>query len=55
LADHHVRPLFADCVVNDDCADLSIGMLYRVLPDEAASDEALLRIVDDSGLGSSKN
>ncbi len=40
---------FAICVSNDSCDDLSIGMLYRVLPDAAASGEGLLRIVDDSG------
>jgi len=36
-------------VANDGCDDLSIGMLYRVLPDEAAAGEGLLRVVDDSG------
>ncbi len=45
----HVRPVFAVCVANDGCDDLSIGMLYRVLPDEAAASEDLLRVVDDSG------
>jgi hypothetical protein len=40
---------FAVCVANDGCDDLSVGMLYRVLPDEAASAEGLLRVVDDSG------
>jgi hypothetical protein len=40
---------FAVCVANDRCDDLSVGMLDRVLPDEAASAEGLLRVVDDSG------
>ena len=40
---------FAVCVVNDGSDDLSLGMLYRVLPDEVASVEGLLRVVDDSG------
>jgi hypothetical protein len=40
---------FAVCVANDGCDDLSVGMLYRVLPDETASAEGLLRVVDDSG------
>ncbi len=49
MADLPVRPVFAVCVANDDCDDLSVGMLYRVLPDETASGEGLLRVVDDSG------
>jgi hypothetical protein len=40
---------FAVCVENDGCDDLSAGMVYRVLPDEAAAGEGLLRVVDDSG------
>ena len=41
--------MFAVCVANDGCDDLSAGMLYRVLPDEGASVEGLLRVIDDSG------
>jgi hypothetical protein len=40
---------FAVCVANDGCDDLTVGMLYRVLPDAKASGEAMLRVVDDSG------
>ena len=40
---------FAVCVANDECDDLSVGMLYRVLAGQEASVEGLLRIVDDSG------
>lgn len=43
------RPVFAICVANDGCDDLSVGMLYRVLPDDASAKEDLLRIIDDSG------
>ena len=49
MADLQVRPVFAVCVANDGCDDLSTGMLYRVLTDEAAVGEGLLRIIDDSG------
>ena len=45
----HIRPVFAICVGNDGCDDLSAGMLYRVLPDDAAASEGLLRVIDDSG------
>ena len=40
---------FAVCVANDGCDDLTLGMLYRVLPDATASSEGLLRVVDVSG------
>jgi hypothetical protein len=43
------RPLFAICVESDGVEDLTVGMLYRVLFDEAASKENLLRVIDDSG------
>ena len=49
MAAQNARPVFAVCVANDGCDDLSVGMLYRVMPDEAAACEGLLRIVDDSG------
>ncbi len=44
-----IRPIFAVCVANAGCDDLSTGMIYRVLPDEAATVEGLLRVVDNSG------
>ena len=40
---------FVIYVINDGNDDLSVGMLYQVLPDEAAAAEDLLRVVDDSG------
>ncbi len=49
MADQSTRPSFAVCVAHDGCDDLSAGMLYRVLPDEAAMGEDLLRVIDDSG------
>jgi hypothetical protein len=49
MADEHVKPIFAICVANDGCDDLSAGMLYRVLPDDTAAGESLLRVIDDSG------
>ena len=49
MFDAHITAQFAICVTNEGSDDLSIGMLYRVLPDEAASVEGLLRVVDDSG------
>ncbi len=49
MANQPTRPIFAVCVANDTCDDLSVGMLYRVLPDETAAAEGLLRVIDDSG------
>lgn len=49
MPDFQAEATFAVCVANDGCDDLSAGMLYRVLPDEAASVEGLLRVVDNSG------
>ncbi len=49
MTDNPIRPVFAVCVANDGCDDLSAGMVYRVLPDNTAAREGLLRIVDDSG------
>ena len=46
---HTVDPRFAVCVANQGSDDLSLGMLYRVLPGAAARVEGLLRVVDDSG------
>ena len=49
MTDQPVRPTFAVCVANDGCDDLAAGMLYCVLPDEAAASEGLVRVIDDSG------
>jgi hypothetical protein len=43
------RPVFAICVTNDNCDDLTVGMVYRVLPDDTAAEEEMMRIIDDSG------
>ena len=41
--------LFALCVENKDCEDLEKRKIYRILPDEKASKEGYLRVVDESG------
>lgn len=40
---------FVVCVRNHDADDLEIRKIYQVIPDEAASTDGLLRIVDESG------
>ena len=42
-------PRFAVCVANEGTDDLTTGMLYRILDDEEARTENLLRVIDDSG------
>ncbi|UCH98652.1 MAG: hypothetical protein JSV88_10730 [Candidatus Aminicenantes bacterium] len=37
------------CVRNDDCEDLEVRKIYKVLPDKRASKDGYLRIVDESG------
>ncbi len=40
---------FAICLRNDDCDDLELRKVYRVLPDAAAAAEGYLRVLDESG------
>ena len=49
MANPQTRPVFAVCISNEGCDDLSTGMIYRVLPDEVAGAEDHLRVIDDSG------
>ena len=41
--------LFALCVENKDCEDLEIRKIYRTIPDEEASKEGYIRVIDESG------
>lgn len=49
MTEHEFRPIFAVCIDQEGCDDLSAGMLYRVLVDEAAAREGFFRVIDDSG------
>jgi hypothetical protein len=40
---------FALCVENKDCEDLEKRKIYHVIPDEEASREGYLRVIDESG------
>jgi len=40
---------FVVCVRNGDADDLEIRKIYQVVPDEEASTDGLLRVVDESG------
>ncbi len=43
------EPKFVICTHNGDCEDLEPRKVYQVLPDEAASEDGYLRVVDESG------
>jgi len=40
---------FAICLDNKDCDDLEKRKIYLIIPDEEASKEGYLRVVDESG------
>lgn len=42
------RLQFVICIDNRDCDDLELRKVYRVLPDERAAKDGLLRIIDES-------
>jgi hypothetical protein len=37
------------CVENKDCEDLEKRKIYQIIPDEDASREGYLRVIDESG------
>ena len=43
------HPRFVLCIQNKGCEDLEVRKIYRVLPDRSASEDDLLRIIDESG------
>jgi len=40
---------YAVCVRNEECEDLELRKVYRILPDEQAAREGYVRVVDESG------
>ena len=49
MSSKKVEPQFVVCVRNEDCGDLEVRKIYRVLLDEAASEDGYLRVIDESG------
>ena len=43
------QPEFVLCVGNAGCDDLEVRKIYQVLPDQEASQEGYLRVIDESG------
>ncbi|MGQ9625664.1 MAG: hypothetical protein ACUVV0_02005 [Anaerolineae bacterium] len=46
---HKRQPQFAICIQNEDCEDLELRKVYQILPDESASKDGYLRVIDESG------
>jgi hypothetical protein len=40
---------FVICIRNEDCEDLELRKLYRIMPDKDAAAEGYLRVIDESG------
>ena len=49
MKDERTEQRFALCIANKDCEDLEKRKIYQVVPDQAASKEGYLRVVDESG------
>ncbi len=43
------QPIFMLCIENRDCEDLERRKIYQILPDDEASKEGYLRVIDESG------
>ena len=40
---------YAVCVRNEECEDLEMRKIYRILPDKHAARDGYVRVVDESG------
>ena len=40
---------FAICIENNECEDLELRKIYQILPDESASKDGYIRVIDESG------
>jgi len=49
MAQNTKKPIFMLCIENRDCEDLERRKLYQVIPDNEASKEGYLRVIDESG------
>ena len=42
-------PQYAVCVRNDECEDLELRKIYRILPDKRGARDGFIRVADESG------
>ncbi len=45
----NAETICAVCVRNDECEDLELRKIYRILPDPHAARDGYIRVVDESG------
>ena len=49
MGQHSENRTFMLCIENKDCEDLERRKIYQVLPDDEASKEGYVRVIDESG------
>ena len=49
MSENGTKTRFVVCIKNEDCEDLELRKLYRVLPDEKAAKDDYIRVIDESG------
>jgi len=49
MKEHETEARFAICIRNQDCEDLELSKVYRVLADESAAQDGYIRVIDESG------
>ncbi|MCD6570513.1 MAG: hypothetical protein J7L53_07400 [Deltaproteobacteria bacterium] len=49
MAQKNTAEKFALCIENKDCEDLEKKKIYKILPDDKATEEGYLRVIDESG------
>ncbi len=43
------EPKFAICISNENCEDLEVSKVYRIIADESAARDGYVRVIDESG------
>ena len=49
MVKEYKKRVFVLCIENKDCEDLEKRKIYQVLPDDEATREGYLRVIDESG------
>ena len=49
MGQHSEKRTFMLCIENKDCEDLERRKIYQILPDDEASKEGYVRVIDESG------
>jgi len=49
MGQNNEKRTFMLCIENKDCEDLERRKIYQILPDDEASQEGYVRVIDESG------